>query len=284
MTWHAPEGELTLHGKEAAIFREAILEMCDYILDEDGDEGTVFGGARVFDRMTRSQQLASLEKVAKHLFHATDECLELSAWSEATLASILKQIQINIHLEIDGGEGEEIRRFLDRHLDYDIDPAKWDEHQEWDLNMDAYESRFLWDADFQNDTMSDMSPDRAEHLRKMFGIDDDYFLSVPPDLEAEWDIPRAAKRIWMIIDGKKTVQMTVTLTADVPASLVVGKSEEFGQIIRRCYPSMILMRDLGNGSAEEVDDELFDFFSSDGVFDHHIKEVMPEQKDDEQNT
>ena len=76
MTWHAQDGEMVLHGKESHIFRETILYMCDMITAERSDEDSTFGGATVFDRMTRSQQLASLEIVSGYLFHATGECLD----------------------------------------------------------------------------------------------------------------------------------------------------------------------------------------------------------------
>lgn len=272
MTWHAPEGEIKLQGKEAAIFRDSILTMCDTICGEDNDEECTFGGAKVFDRLTRTQKLASLEKVSHYLFHATSECLELSAWSEATLASILQQIRILVHLELDAGESNYFRKFLSEHLEYEIESSDWNDITEWESALDAYESRFLWDMDFENETISDLPPEHAKYQRRTFGIDDNYFSSISPDLETEWDIRYAKKRIRMEIDGRKKLRMTVTLTVDVPASLSIETDDEGMQTAHGCFPSVILMRDLGDGNADEANDKFYDFFMDGSETDHRIEE------------
>jgi len=102
MTWHAQAGQLVLSGAEARLFREAVLLMSDDIASVDSDEESFFDGASLFDRLTRSQQLASLEVVAHHLFHETPACLPLTAWSEATLASLLAEIRRMVQAEIAG--------------------------------------------------------------------------------------------------------------------------------------------------------------------------------------
>ena len=112
MTWHAQAGDLVLLGDEARLFRDAILFLCDEISEAIDDADSFYGGARVFDQMTRTQQMASLELVTKSLFHETEDCLELNAWNEATLATILSEIRTLLHLEIDEGDKDEIRCVL----------------------------------------------------------------------------------------------------------------------------------------------------------------------------
>jgi len=273
MTWHAEEGEITLQGMEATVFKDAILDMCDTICCEDNDEECIFGGAKFFDQMTRTQQLASLEKVSHYLFHTTDECLELTAWSEATLASILQQIRIHTHLEIDAGEVNQLRHFLSGQLEEVIDSSDWDDIKKWNGVLDGYESRFLWDMDYENEIISDLPPEFAQQHRRTFGIQDDYYSAIPPDLESEWDIHHATKRIWMEIDGRKKLKMTVTLTVDVPASLSIEADDEGMQTVRGCYPSVILMRDLGGGDADEDNEQFHDFFMDGSETDHRIEEL-----------
>ena len=202
MTWHAQEGDMTLHGREAQIFREAILEMCERIRSEEDDEHCVFGGVKVFDRMTRTQQLASLEKVAEYLFHDTDQCLELTAWSEATLASILQLIRSHVHLEIDYGQSDTLRGFLAQEMECETESDKWNDHNEWEWSLEGYESRFLWDVDFEDDTVADMPPESARIHREMFGIADEYFSAIPPDLESGDNIPSIIERISKSISGE----------------------------------------------------------------------------------
>ena len=218
MTWHAQGGQIVLSGKEPDIFREAILFMCDMVSHESTHEGSTFGGATAFDRMTRTQQLASLEIVSRYLFHATDECLPLTAWSEATLASILHEIRSSVHLEMEEGGDDKLRKTIRELLDDELESFDLDDVSEWDSVLDAYEDRFLWDLDFEDDALADLSPEHAKHIRDIMTISDDYYSSIPPDLESEQDLRQGTKRVWMEIDGKKEIKMTATLTIEVPAS------------------------------------------------------------------
>ncbi|TWU20327.1 hypothetical protein [Bythopirellula polymerisocia] len=203
MTWHAQAGEIVLRGKEADIFRDAILSMCDLIATESRDEESAFGGARVFDHMTRTQQLASLGEVTRYLFHATEECLPLTAWSEATLASILHEIRTSVHLEIEKGGDDKLRQTIREMFEEEWEPIDWNDVCEWDYVLDAYESRFLWDTDFEDDSLSDLPPEQAKLVRELLGITDDYYASISPDLESEWELLHGTKRVWMEIDGTK---------------------------------------------------------------------------------
>ena len=201
MTWHAQAGDLVLLGDEARLFRDAILLLCDEISEAIDDEDSIYGGARVFNQMTRTQQLASLELVTKSLFHETEDCLELNAWNEATLATILSEIRTLLHLEIDEGNEDEIRRVIFRLTECDVSRDDWNDWSEWDSILDEYEDRFLWDNDFEDTEITDMPPDCADSVRQMMGIADEYYATVPPDLDDDREIVDAVKRIWMCIDG-----------------------------------------------------------------------------------
>jgi hypothetical protein len=113
----------------------------------------------------------------------------------------------------------------------------------------------------------------------MMGITDDYYSSVPPDLDNDRDIADAVKRIWMCIDGTKTIKMTVTLTTEVPASLEIKNDEDGCQTIRDCFPSMIIMQDDGEGGGSQVEDELDYFFMNGCEMDHSIEVVGPANED-----
>ena len=273
MTWHAQDGDLVLLGDEANLFRDAILFLCDEISEATDDADSFYGGASVFDQMARTQQIASLALVTKYLFHETEDCLELSAWSEATLASILAQIRMLLHLEVNEGDKDEIRCVISRLTEYEASSEDWDNLPEWDAILEAYEDRFLWDNDFEDTEITDLPPDHADSVRQMMGISDEYYSAVPPDLDDDRDLADAVKRIWMCIDGTKTIKMTVTLTAEVPASLEIKNDEEGYQTIRGCFPSMIIMQDDGEGGGSQVDDELDYFFMNGCEMDHSIEVV-----------
>ncbi len=203
MTWHAQDGDLVLLGDEARLFRDAILYLCDEISEAIDDEDSFYGGARVFDQMTRTQQIASLELVTKSLFHETEDCLELNAWNEATLAAILAQIHTLLQLELDEGDKDEIRCVLSRLTECEVSRDDWNDWSEWDNIFDGYEDRFLWDSDFDDTDITDLPPDRANLVRQMMGIADEYYASVPPDLDDDREIVFAVKRIGMCVDGSE---------------------------------------------------------------------------------
>ena len=139
--------------------------------------------------------------VTKSLFQETEDCLELNAWNEATLASILAQIHTLLQLEIDAGDKDEIRCVISRLTDCDVSRDDWNDWSEWDNILDGYEDRFLWDSDFDDTEITDMPPDCATAVRQMMGIADEYYASVPPDLDDDHEIAFAVKRIGMCIDG-----------------------------------------------------------------------------------
>jgi len=202
MTWHAQSEKLVLAGDEARLFREAILWMCDSIVSAPDDEESFFEGARVFDRMSRSQQLASLEVVSRYLFHPTPECLPLTAWSEATLASVLHEIRALVHMEIEGGEATEWRRVVTDASAFQDELQGLDDAEALSCVLDAYEGRFLWDNDFEGDDVADLPPEQAEHFRCVMSISDEYYSEIPPELSMSDTLEHGAKRVWMAIDGK----------------------------------------------------------------------------------
>ena len=273
MTWHAQAGNIVLRNDKGKAFNEAILFLHDEIIESAGDEESKYGHACVFDEMSRSQQLSSLELVTKHLFHDTDQCLPLTAWSEATLAAILGTIKVLLQLEVDAGEKDEYRRLFARVSDTNVSDANWDSHEEWSLVHGAHEDRFLWDSDFDDMKLADMPPEQAAHIRSIMGISDEYYSSVPPDLECDRDIRFVYKRLWCCMAGTKTIKMTATFTVEVPAELEIEEDEEIGQTIHNCFPSIIMMVNQGDGDATQASDSLEEFFLDGCAMDHKIEVI-----------
>lgn len=273
MTWHAQAGQLVLEGDEARLFREAILYMGDIIEGAVEDDESFFEGAELFDRMTRTQQIASLEVVARYLYHKTAECLPLTAWSEATLASILQVIRMFIEAELDEGADNSQRQVILSVLAPVEDLGDINDTEQWQWLLDAYEDRFLWDTDHEDDQLNDLPPEHADKIRAMMSIDDEYYTAIPPDLEHEWDIRHGRKRLMMAIDGKKTIRMTAVMTCEVPASMQIGKDSEGMPTLDGFFPSLIIMSDLGGGEAVQMSDGQEMFFVDGSEMDHSIEEV-----------
>lgn len=202
MTWHAQDGKLVLEGDEGALFRDSILMMSDAIACAADDEDSSFDAAAVFDSMSRSQQLAALAVVARYLFHETPECLPLTAWSEATLASVLREVKRKVVFEVVEGKGDRHRRAVLEATGLADEVEDYDDADEWDMLMDAYEDRFLWDDDYADVEIPDLAPGPASLTRHMLGILDDYYTAVPPDLPAGVSLQQGAKRVELAIDGE----------------------------------------------------------------------------------
>ena len=273
MTWHAPYGRLVLKGEEREIFKESILELCQLILDL-GDEFE--SGEHVFDALTDTQKLASLEVVAKYLFTETEEPLALTAWSEVTLAVILGNIRTNLLIEAEDPEADcGIRPVIKEHAGVDADDlagSKWDDPDTWDSIFDGYESRFLWDDDFSDATIADLSPEASSVVKNTMGISNDYYSSIPPDFEHESETRNIEKRIQIAADGKRTIRMVATLTTEVPASLEIQERDGLKMILG-CFPTITLMTDHGDGAASTASDELLQYLEDGSVVDYDIDYV-----------
>lgn len=200
MTWHAQAGKLVLSGAEAKLFASALVAMGDAILQAADDEAYRFGGAKVFDRMSRSQQLASLEVVARHLFHETPTCLPLTAWSEATLASVIHEAKLLVLEEVELGETSEYRQMLLDTVDLNEEVKDWDDPDEWEDLLDCYEDRFLWDLDYEDDEATDLSPELSRRHQAVMGIVESYYSAIPPDLGADDSIEDGVRRLLTLFE------------------------------------------------------------------------------------
>lgn len=198
MTWRAQAGKLVLAGSEAKLFCEALRSLCDAILEAEDDEESSFERAAVFDRMSRSQQLASLETVARYLLHPTPECLPLTAWSEATLATVIDEVKRCVRDALEEGDPEGYRQTVIDALAID----DWDDPEEWEDVLDCYDERFLWDSDFEDEGGMDLPPEQEAGARTTLGITDDYYTAVPPDLSASETMQDGADRVLIALpDG-----------------------------------------------------------------------------------
>jgi hypothetical protein len=64
----------------------------------------------------------------------------------------------------------------------DLPEEDCDDMSEWEFLVECLSDRVLWDADYEGgDNFLDSSPELACEMRGIFGIDDEYFLDVPPD-------------------------------------------------------------------------------------------------------
>ena len=143
--------------------------------------------------MQPTAKLALLADVGWALLRPTETCPKLTSINEAVVAALFSNIEQCLHMEIDWSKEEDDDELLAWrklvlavfHEDgdtMDLPEPDCDDVVEWELLAETLSQRILWDDDFNEaEQFLDASPDEATRLRSIFGIDNDYYASVPPD-------------------------------------------------------------------------------------------------------
>jgi hypothetical protein len=193
--WHAPEGKTTFSGPFALALAYCIWNMSDI------DELEVYEhGHLAFDRLTTDQKAWTIHQVAFGLLDAKTEIVPLMAYVEATVATIFRQMEEDINIEIQftkddhdedyysfrrvvlaayeqvGGNSPDLLIDNEEPLRVECDILS-----EWEAAVEILETNILWDSDYDLDIFDDMPPQKSGQLKDEFGILDDYFTSVPKD-------------------------------------------------------------------------------------------------------
>ncbi len=113
----------------------------------------------------------------------------MTAVLEATVAAVYRQVRELVELEIHDPEDETtywrqqvLDAFRESVDDDDVPDAECDDLGEWVLLIDCLADRILWDEDWADgDLYLDDDPESSQHLKKIMGVDPDYYVDVPPD-------------------------------------------------------------------------------------------------------
>lgn len=194
--WILDDHERVLTNEEWVCIRIGLEALRSYMLDDpDGEYGFALTGVEVFDQLGTTQKLAILADTCEAMTSPTIAAPKLSAVNEGTVAALLQSFWNQLIIELDMCEGFddhpflECRRALLAAFEDDDDPdtlAIIPEEHETDSEMwhdlfSLFESRFLDDTDYEMASLLDAPIEKAEGLRAILGIDDDYFVSVAPD-------------------------------------------------------------------------------------------------------
>jgi len=217
--WHAStDKKLVLSGKLKELFLEGVYEaLNDWFLEgdiaiEDDEDGLSYVQySQPYEGLSNREKLWGVAEVTRCL---ATKCRTppLLQWNESVVYAVFETIAAEISVEIDNerhGEAEEEYRFHWRKLaseaqreliEYDepeeyIDP-KSDDHKEWErVVTEELAGTILWDDDFLEcnaKIVCDNSPERAEMLKYLGGIPDDYYSTPVPHVTDE--MLRKAKR------------------------------------------------------------------------------------------
>lgn len=204
--WNTPDGMRTLDGAEAILVRSTIHELVDEICTSRlYDHGAVVG-IGLFDRLSWQQQLAMLRKVARGLLLRDEPVPEKSsalvdAATGAIYRQMLKGLEMEVELQQDSQESHEddtIRReevvaaLNQRRPGHNWPHSECVVMDEWETAVFEIQSWVLADEDWvMDDLIADQPPSKSDEIKSLLGIDTDYLIDIPPDVDGA-----SAAHIW----------------------------------------------------------------------------------------
>ena len=97
--WLTPDGERTLQGAEATLFREGLGTLVDRVGDDT--EGFWHCGIEPFDNLHGNQKLAVLAQVGRALLRESEPIPKLTVVTEAAVGAVFESIRVMVDVEID---------------------------------------------------------------------------------------------------------------------------------------------------------------------------------------
>lgn len=186
--WRTPAGDRTLQGAEAALFKEALGNLVDMVSDDE--EGMWEFNAPPFDALQPNQKLALLAQVGAALLQEDRPALRLTAILEATVAAVYETVRVMVELEIDQPPEWRVsplwRELVltacrEQGIEELLDPNSSD-LDGWEVLVDSLSDGVLWDEDWLGgEDLLDVDPAASRGVKKLMGIDEDYYVAVPPD-------------------------------------------------------------------------------------------------------
>jgi hypothetical protein len=192
--YNTPVGIRVLEGAERRLFVESLATLVEQLVA--GDDSYVSGP---LSGLQGNQKTAVVHTVARALLCEEESAPKLTAVIEAAVATILDRARDMLALEMlgdidpwDGPFGRQLswRELVlaaGRETGISADMAEFNENDpdDWDLLLDCLEDRLLWDRDWEMEEHLDADPATSHRVKQELGIDEDYFVAVPPDPSEE---------------------------------------------------------------------------------------------------
>lgn len=214
--WMLSDDERVLTDSEWACLRIGLASLRDFIQDDpDGQYGFSMTGVQVFDRLSAPQKLALLADTCEALTLPSVPAPKLTAVNEGTVAALLQSFWNQLVAELDMCDQFddddypllECRRALLYAFEDEEDPDTQDmlpyedesDSEMWHDLFTLFESRFLDDTDYEMAALLDAPAEKAEEVKAIMGIDDEYFVSVAPD-PTELEMNKVNQKLARLLD------------------------------------------------------------------------------------
>lgn len=189
--YNTPQGIRVLEGAERRLFVESLAMIVDNLTVGDLDFEIT-----VFDDLQKTQKIAVFHSIARALLCKAESPPRLTATLEAAVSIVYEHVRDMLFQEMEPGMDEPIEGFEGQlptwrervlaacgelQLADDLPACDSEDCDEWDLLVSCLEDCVLWDTDFEMQEHLDADPDASRRVKGELGIDDDYFVAVPPD-------------------------------------------------------------------------------------------------------
>ena len=201
--WWTPDGERILQGAEARLFREALGMIVDMVRDDA--EGLWQFGAPPFDKLQPNQKLAVLAQVGTALLCKDQPMPRLTAALEAAVGAVYEATRILVEMEIDQApewrESPSWRELVlavcrERGIE-DLLDHECEDLDEWEVLVSCLADGVLWDEDWRDsESLMDADPRASRAVKELMGIDEEYYIAVPPDPN-----DKEMEGIWATLQG-----------------------------------------------------------------------------------
>jgi hypothetical protein len=202
--WMTGDGARVLQGAHAVLIRNALAFVTDIVKQKaDGTATHWQFNVPPFDQLSWEQQMVLLSRVGSALLSIESEAPSQSSLIDATAAVLYAAVRQAVEIEIDDeelfGGGDDWGRSKTRAPSWrkmvlatcreeeidDLPSADSPELADWEILVECLAAEILWDFDWQvAELFLDADPGRAHDVKKMMGIEDDYFIDVAPDPNA----------------------------------------------------------------------------------------------------
>ncbi len=173
-------------GAERALFSASLGMIVDLLSDGDLDLGVP-----AFDQLQRGQKFFALYQAARGLLRPDEPAPQLTAYLEATVATVFQFMLDQILQEIsdpDFADDPQYWRELAllaaaEVMDQDELPTpNCDDASEWELVIESLEGAVLWDRDFEMQFLMDVDSESAKKLKADLDIDGDFYTAIPDEV------------------------------------------------------------------------------------------------------
>lgn len=190
--WATPEGIRVLKPAEREAFLCAALHLVEDLYRDAAFSEDSVGSGNPFERLSALQKICVVAGVSTALVDETADAPVQTAVNEGAVAAVF--CRLSELVGIPGREGAAFRKLAVEALREAgiISPKGHVNRNDWEHMIDALSDLVLWDADYTDDSISDLAPTLSEEVRSCTGIDEIYYSHIVPE-PAERDVEQAVR-------------------------------------------------------------------------------------------